>query len=133
MWYTLSDHTLTGMIAASAATFIFNKRSKKDWLRLWADVLQNTVSHVCLLRLQPHWRHLPEQAAAGGVLSLFPEELRRQGRQRNSMYSGHAAQAASAAFFAAKVYCDYHPELAIKNTWCTASRRFLRCLPAGYG
>jgi membrane-associated phospholipid phosphatase len=32
-------------------------------------------------------------------------------RNKNSFYSGHTSQSASASFFTAKVYCDYHPEL----------------------
>lgn len=32
-------------------------------------------------------------------------------RTKNAFYSGHTSTSASASFFAAKVYCDYHPEL----------------------
>ncbi len=32
-------------------------------------------------------------------------------RTQNSYYSGHTSSSASASFFTAKVYCDYHPEL----------------------
>jgi membrane-associated phospholipid phosphatase len=32
-------------------------------------------------------------------------------RTKNAFYSGHTSMSASASFFAAKVYCDYHPEL----------------------
>lgn len=32
-------------------------------------------------------------------------------RNKNSFYSGHTSTSASASFFTAKVYCDYHPEL----------------------
>jgi membrane-associated phospholipid phosphatase len=37
------------------------------------------------------------------------------GRNRNSFYSGHTASVASATFFAAKVFCDYHPKLGWKK------------------
>ena len=36
-------------------------------------------------------------------------------RNKNSFYSGHTSQSASASFFTAKVYCDYHPELGNKK------------------
>jgi membrane-associated phospholipid phosphatase len=32
-------------------------------------------------------------------------------RTKNAFYSGHTSMSASASFFAAQVYCDYHPEL----------------------
>jgi membrane-associated phospholipid phosphatase len=37
--------------------------------------------------------------------------VRTIGTDRSSFYSGHVAASAAASFFAAKVYCDYHPEL----------------------
>jgi len=36
---------------------------------------------------------------------------------RNSFFSGHVSTAASASFFMAKVYSDYHPELGKKKLW----------------
>jgi len=40
-----------------------------------------------------------------------PWEERTATRTKNAFYSGHTSTSASASFFAAKVYCDYHPEL----------------------
>ncbi|MCD4697254.1 MAG: phosphatase PAP2 family protein [Bacteroidales bacterium] len=36
---------------------------------------------------------------------------------RNSFFSGHVSTTASASFFMAKVYSDYHPELGNKKLW----------------
>ncbi len=36
-------------------------------------------------------------------------------RNRNSFFSGHTSTSATASFFTAKVYCDYHPELGNKK------------------
>ena len=36
-------------------------------------------------------------------------------RNKNSFYSGHVSSCATASFFTAKVYCDYHPELGPKK------------------
>ncbi len=36
-------------------------------------------------------------------------------RTQNAYYSGHTSTSASASFFTAKVYCDYHPELGNKK------------------
>lgn len=45
----------------------------------------------------------------------IPWEKRTEARNKNSFYSGHTSMATSACFFAAKVYCDYHPELEKKK------------------
>jgi membrane-associated phospholipid phosphatase len=47
--------------------------------------------------------------------ALGNNHVRTEGSTRNSFYSGHTASAASATFFAAKVFCDYHPELGWKK------------------
>jgi membrane-associated phospholipid phosphatase len=47
--------------------------------------------------------------------ALANNHVRTQGTTRNSFYSGHTASAASATFFAAKIFCDYHPELGWKK------------------
>ena len=36
---------------------------------------------------------------------------------RISFFSGHVSTPAAASFFAAKVYCDYHPEIGAKKYW----------------
>lgn len=40
---------------------------------------------------------------------------------RNSWFSGHVSTTASASFFMAKVYSDYHPELGNKKYWLFAA------------
>ena len=44
-----------------------------------------------------------------------PWEERSGTRTKNAFYSGHTSLSSSASFFAAKVYCDYHPELENKK------------------
>jgi membrane-associated phospholipid phosphatase len=36
-------------------------------------------------------------------------------RNKNSFFSGHTSTSATASFYTAKVYCDYHPELGSKK------------------
>lgn len=115
MYYRLSDHTLTGIIALSAATFIFNKKTKKDWLRIALMFYKTQFLTFAFYDFSPIGATFQNKLRPVVYYDYFPEELRRLGRQRNSLYSGHAAQAASAAFFAAKVYCDYHPEIGKKK------------------
>jgi len=44
-----------------------------------------------------------------------PYEDKTFKRNKNSFYSGHTSTSATASFFVAKVYCDYHPELGNKK------------------
>lgn len=44
-----------------------------------------------------------------------PWDERAGRRTKNAFYSGHTSMTTSASFFAAKVYCDYHPELGNKK------------------
>jgi len=44
-----------------------------------------------------------------------PYEDKTFTRNKNSFYSGHTSTSASASFFTAKVFCDYHPELGNKK------------------
>ena len=45
----------------------------------------------------------------------IPYEDKTYVRNKNSFYSGHTSTSASASFFTAKVYCDYHPEIGNKK------------------
>jgi membrane-associated phospholipid phosphatase len=44
----------------------------------------------------------------------IPDEERLSGNNRNSFIGGHPATVATATFFTAKVYADYHPESSFK-------------------
>ncbi|MEO1411622.1 MAG: phosphatase PAP2 family protein [Bacteroidota bacterium] len=46
-----------------------------------------------------------------------PDAERANGGFRNSFFSGHVSSTATGAFFAAKLYCDYHPGLGAKKWW----------------
>ncbi len=47
----------------------------------------------------------------------IPLSERTAGGTQNSFFSGHTSTTASASFFMAKVYSDYHPELGAKKYW----------------
>lgn len=46
-----------------------------------------------------------------------PLEVRKGPGTKNSYYSGHVSSAASASFFMAKIFSDYHPEIGNKKYW----------------
>lgn len=114
-YYRLSDHVLTGILAGSAATFLFGKKTKKDWLRLGLMYYQTQFLTFAFYDFSFFGPLFQNRLRPVVYYDYFPMELRRQGRQRNSMYSGHVANATSATFFAVKVYLDYHPEMRNKK------------------
>jgi membrane-associated phospholipid phosphatase len=58
-------------------------------------------------------------------------EEKTEARNKNSFYSGHTSMATSACFFAAKVYCDYHPELE-KKKFLVYSLAFIPAATTGF-
>lgn len=114
-FYEWSDRGLTITLAASAATFVLGKKTRKDWLRLGLMYYQTQFLTFAFYDFSPFGPLFQNRLRPVVYYSYFPESLRREGRQRNSFYSGHVANATAATFFAVKVYCDYHPEIGNKK------------------
>lgn len=114
-FYSLSDHALTLTLAASAATFVFNKKTRKDWLRLGLMFYQTQFLTFAFYDFSPFGPLFQNRFRPVVYYTEFPMELRRGGNQKNSFYSGHVANATAATFFAVKVYSDYHPEIGNKK------------------
>ena len=114
-YYQLSDHFLTGTLIASAASFIINKKTRKDWLRLGLMYYQTQFLTFAFYDFSFFGPLFQNRLRPVVYYDYFPMELRTQGRQRNSMYSGHVANATAATFFAVKVYCDYNPQIGKKK------------------
>lgn len=109
-FYTLSDHSLTTVLVGSAATFVLGKKTRKDWLRLGLMYYQTQFLTFAFYDFSFFGPFFQNRLRPYVYYNYFPFEERKGGNQRNSFYSGHVANATAAAFFAAKVYLDYHPE-----------------------
>ncbi len=105
---TISDF---GLIGANALPLLLlaDKKIRRDWgplLLLFLETqavtgnLYSWASVVHIDRIRP-LVYNPD----------VPWEERAGLRTQNAYYSGHTSASASASFFTAKVYCDYHPEL----------------------
>jgi membrane-associated phospholipid phosphatase len=108
----ISDVTLA--FSLTLPFFLFtDKTIRQDWgdlILLYLEtqaIVGNLYSWGCVVhvdRIRP--------------LVYNPEvawEERAGTRTKNAFYSGHTSHSASASFFAAKVFCDYHPELGNKK------------------
>ncbi|WP_162944636.1 phosphatase PAP2 family protein [Flavisolibacter nicotianae] len=114
-FYSLSDKGLTITLAASAATFLFNKKTRKDWLRLGLMFYQTQFLTFAFYDFSFFGPLFQNRLRPIVYYDYFPIEQRKGGNQKNSFYSGHVANATAATFFAVKVYCDYHPEIGNKK------------------
>jgi len=114
-FYRLSDHVLTGILATSAATFILGKKTRKDWLRLSLMFYQTQFLTFAFYDFSPFGPMFQNRLRPIVYYDYFSYDQRKGGNQRNSMYSGHVANATAATFFATKVYLDYHPEMRSKR------------------
>ena len=108
----ISDVTL-GISNALPFLLLINKRIRQDW----ADVILLFLETQAIVGNLYSW---------GSVVHIdrirplvynpdIPWDQKTGIRTKNAFYSGHTSMSASASFFTAKVYCDYHPELGNKK------------------
>jgi membrane-associated phospholipid phosphatase len=93
----------------------FNKHIRKDWLDI---MLMYVEGHVITFSFYNYSWFGPTFTNRYRPLTYYsnlPMDQRTSGNNRNSAYSGHDASVTFASFFAAKVYCDYHPDLGAKK------------------
>jgi membrane-associated phospholipid phosphatase len=109
---TISDVTM-GISQAMPFFLFFDREIRKDWASLLTLIFET----------QAITGNLYSWGGAVHVDRIRPMvynddvawDERTEARNRNAFYSGHTSMSSSAAFFAAKVYCDYHPELGNKK------------------
>jgi membrane-associated phospholipid phosphatase len=111
----LSNNVTGGSIVFPLLTML-DHNIRQDWLDIalmYAET-QIIVNNIYLYSpFGPLFQNRFRPVVYYDALGNSP--VRMEGTTRNSFYSGHTASAASATFFAAKVFCDYHPELGWKK------------------
>jgi membrane-associated phospholipid phosphatase len=111
----LSDNVLAGIVLLPALTML-DHNIRQDWLDvllMYSETVIITNTIYLYSPLGPAFQNRLRPIVYYDVLAN--SGARTTGWNRSSFYSGHAASAASASFFTAKVFCDYHPELAWKK------------------
>jgi membrane-associated phospholipid phosphatase len=114
-YVTLTDRVLAGVVLLPVLTMI-DSRIRKDWLDILMMYVETvTISNNLYLYtpLGPTFQNRLRPVVYYDQLG--DSEIRTRGANRNSFYSGHVASAATASFFTAKIFCDYHPELKWKK------------------
>jgi hypothetical protein len=113
-YYRVSDIMLPS-IMLSAVSLGFDSRIRKEWERV---LMMYYEMHAGVFTTYNFSFFGPAFQNKIRPLAYYPEmplEQREGGNQRNSMFSGHMANATASTFFMAKVYSDFHPEIGRKK------------------
>ncbi len=101
------------------ALLALDKQIRKDWLPVLCMYLetQSLGAHLYLWGGPMANNRIRPFVYNPG----FDMEMKLKAGTRDSFFSGHSAWTASASFFTAKVFSDYHPELGNKKYWVFAA------------
>ena len=109
---TISDVSL-GISNALPFFLLIDKEIRKDWVEVFHLFFETQAISGNLYSWggAVHFDRIRPLVYNEDV----PWDERTEARNKNSFYSGHTSMSATACFFSAKVYCDYHPELGKKK------------------
>ncbi len=110
----LSDIGLYASFALPAVLF-FDKEIGKEWKDISLLYFETQAIAANMYSWSPLGPTFNERYRPSTYYEELTLEDRRFGRKRNSFFSGHVSTTATASFFMAKVYCDFHPELGAKK------------------
>jgi membrane-associated phospholipid phosphatase len=114
LWIKISDYGQTAIFLLPSLLMI-DKNMRKDWYDL---LLMYVEGHTVAFTFYNYSFAGPTFQNRYRPIAYYPEfpvEVRRNGGNRNSFFSGHVGSCTFSTFFMAKVYCDYHPDLGAKK------------------
>lgn len=115
-YYENFSNNATGAAIVFPLLTMLDHNIRQDWLDIalmYAET-QIVVNNIYLYSpLGPAFQNRFRPVVYYDALGSSQERM--TGSNRNSFYSGHTASAASASFFAAKIFCDYYPDLGWKK------------------
>jgi membrane-associated phospholipid phosphatase len=109
-WEKISDlgFTITNVLPV----FLFlDKSIAKDWKDIILLFAKTQVVSSLSFTFNPVGPAVVNRFRPKTYYQELPFEERDGGNNKNSFFSGHASTTASASFFIAKVYADYHPDM----------------------
>ena len=121
--YKILSNELASVTAILPALTMIDPSIRKDWLDVLLIYMQTQTITNNLYLYSPFGATFQNRLRPVVYNIAVDTADRTTSNNRNSMYSGHVATSAEASFFAAKVYCDYHPELGNNKylVYCVAS------------
>lgn len=112
--HEISDHILYTSVVLPFLLFL-DKDIRQDWLDIGLMYAEAQAINSNLYGWSPLGPAFVERYRPAVYYEELPLRERNFGNLRNSFYSGHVGSSATATFFAAKVYSDYHPGLGGKK------------------
>lgn len=125
-----SDYSIAVSVLLPAF-LMFDKKIRKDWvdvLLMYMETMSITPNIYEWSFLGPTFQNRFRPVTYYDQLS---DVIRKQGNNRNSMYSGHVATVAASTFFMVKVYSDFNPEIG-NNKYLLYSAAMVPPLILGY-
>jgi membrane-associated phospholipid phosphatase len=113
-FYKISDVFLPTMMIG-AFSLGFDKKIRKDGFRVFMMYYELQAATFSMYNFSFFGPAFQNRIRPVAYYPEAPIDRRKSGGARNSMFSGHTANATAATFFMAKVYSDYHPELGKKK------------------
>jgi len=110
MFSTLSDDFQIPVFMLPGL-LLFDKHIKKEWLDIFLMYVEGHIITFSFYNYSWFGPTFQDQYRPITYYTNLPMNERTTGNNRNSFYSGHDASVTYASFFAAKVYCDYHPNI----------------------
>jgi hypothetical protein len=102
---------LASVCALLPALTMIDRNIRRDWLDILLMYLQTQAITNNFYLYSPFGATFQNRLRPVVYYEGVDISKRTTSNNRNSLYSGHVADAAVASFFTAKVFCDYHPEL----------------------
>ena len=105
-----SDNVLTAILVLPGLTML-DRGARSDWVDILLLYAETQIITNNVYMYAPFGPTFQNRLRPVVYYDQFTDtDVRTRGANRNSFYSGHVANSASASFFTAKVLCDYHPE-----------------------
>lgn len=108
---SISDIPFAASFAIPLA-FLLADRESDNWAQIGFLYVESLATTAALFTMSAG---LTNRLRPRAYSEDVPIEIRTKSTNTRSFYSGHAAAAATATFFAAKVYSDFYPDA--KNKW----------------
>lgn len=106
----ISDAILFGAGAAPLLLYL-DKDIRQSWFDIGMMYAEAQIINFNMYGWSPLGPNFVERYRPAVYYTALPLEERNYSNLRNSFFSGHTSSTATATFFMAKVYNDYHPDL----------------------
>ena len=110
-YYKRLSNVTASVTAFLPALTMLDHNIRRDWLDVLLIYMQTQALTNNFYLYSPFGASFQNRLRPVVYYTAVDFADRTTSNNRNSLYSGHVADAAEASFFTAKIYCDYHPEL----------------------